>query len=461
MLKKLLFGSFICLFAPLTIAANPPHVAVDIAPVHSLVAQVMEGVGKPDLIIQPGASPHSYSMRPSEAEALQRADVVFYVSTELTPWIVTPLENLAGSANKVELLEVAGITLHKFREGATFEAHEHHDEEHADKDEHGHEDHAFEWAGVFDLTAGTYKWSFAKVSGDYADPVMKMVILESDDIEASEEMAEELLESNDLETKRHSDVLVAKGQAYVLSFDESKETTVFSVAIKESGKYAFFTEHMPFEFEANEHFFKDDSGKDVEPIAQEPETGHHHDHHGEHDPHAWLDPENAKIWLQAIAKELSRADATNAPIYQRNAANAIEELDALITTMHGLSKDIEGIKFIVFHDAYQYFEQRFGLQASGAISLGDASDPSPARVKEIRDAVSEWGIRCVFTEPQYNPEMAHSVFENTQVGIIGVMDPLGVDIKIGTGHYSSLLKALLSSLEQCHSQANRPLPVKS
>ena len=140
MFRSFLSGSFICLFLPVVAVASPPKVAVDIAPVHSLVAQVMAGVGEPDLVIRPGASPHEYTLRPSEAEALSRADVVFWISEELTPWLESPLENLAGSATKVTLLDVSGITLHDFREGATFEAHDHHGDEHGDNNDHGHDD---------------------------------------------------------------------------------------------------------------------------------------------------------------------------------------------------------------------------------------------------------------------------------------------------------------------------------
>lgn len=347
MLKKFLCGSFIFLLAPLTVAA--PNVAVDIAPAHSLVAQVMAGVGKPDLIIRPGASPHSYTMRPSEAEALSRADVVFYISKDLTPWIETPLENLAVSAKKVVLLEVKGITLHEFREGTTFEGHDHHDDEHGDKDKDGHHD------------------------------------------------------------------------------DEHKQ----------KNENDHHDAHSKKEGHEDEHAEKDDHGNYDE------------HHHGEHDPHAWLDPENAKIWLQAIATELSRVDAANAAAYQRNATTAIKKMDTLIADIRAQTKKLHGINFIVFHDAYQYFERRFDVQATGAISIGDASDPSPARVKEIRDTVARLNVRCVFTEPQFNPGMVRSVFENTKVSTIGVMDPLGADIKPGERQYHKLLKALVSSIVQC------------
>ena len=124
-----------------TALADVPSVAVDIAPVHSLVARVMQGVGDPALIVAPGASPHEYSLRPSEAAALQEADLVFWVSPDLTPWLEGAIDTLAGSASVTELLEVDGTTELPFREGALFEAHVHGDEEHADA-AHDHEEHA-------------------------------------------------------------------------------------------------------------------------------------------------------------------------------------------------------------------------------------------------------------------------------------------------------------------------------
>ena len=140
---------------------------------------------------------------------------------------------------------------------------------------------AFEWAGLFELSAGNYKWSFAKVDGEYADPAMKMVILESDDIELSEELAEELLGSDQNIEKRNNGNLSASDKAFVLNFDQKKDITEFNVEIKKDGKYAFFTEHMPFEFEADEHFFKDLAKNDIEPVAQEPDMGGHSEHGAE------------------------------------------------------------------------------------------------------------------------------------------------------------------------------------
>jgi zinc transport system substrate-binding protein len=179
------------------------------------------------------------------------------------------LSSLASSATKIELMDVDGTTLYDFREGATFEAHEHHDEheeEHHDEHKH-HDDH----------------------DDDYDD--------------------------------EHHD---------------------------------------------------------------------EHEHHGEHDPHVWLDPQNAQVWINEIAKSLSNADSHNAQRYQDNAKSAIKQLKQLTAEIEDQAHTLDGIKFIVFHDAYQYFEQRFGLLATGAISVSDAAKPSPARITEIQETVKNW-----------------------------------------------------------------------
>ena len=121
--------------------ADTPQVAVDIAPVHSLVARVMDGVGTPDLIIQSGASPHEYSLRPSEAAALQNADLVFWIGPDLTPWLTDTIETLAPDAAVTALMEADGTIELEFREGALFEAHDDHEEdEHGDDDDHKDDD---------------------------------------------------------------------------------------------------------------------------------------------------------------------------------------------------------------------------------------------------------------------------------------------------------------------------------
>ena len=321
-----------------TAMAEVPQVAVDIAPVQSLVARVMEGVGAPSLIVQPGASPHEYSLRPSEAEALQEADLVFWIGEGLTPWMEESIETLAGDATVTTLLEADGTVLLDFREDALFEAHVHGDEEHekhtegADQDQNG-EDHA---------------------------------------------------DGDDHDHEEHSEA-----------------------------------------------------------------EAHDHDHaHGEHDPHAWLSPENAATWLNVIAAQLSAADPDNAGTYFANAAAARSELEALTAELNGILDPVRGGRFIVFHDAYQYFETAFDFPASGAISIGDATDPSPARIAEIQARVADEGIQCVLSEPQFNPGLVATVMDGTDANT-AVLDPLGSDLAPGTGLYPQMLRNLATSLAGC------------
>jgi len=447
----LIVSAVLTLSLTLNSYAKTPSVAVDIAPIHSLVSQVMEGVGRPNLLIPAGASPHQYTLRPSEAKALADAEVVFWVGEGLTPWLEKSLDNLAESAQKIEVLEVSGTTTYPFREGVTFESHD-------DGEEEGHDDtHAFEWAGAFKLAAGEYVWTFAKVNGDYADPKMKLVLLASNldgeaAIEHGEKTAEILIESRAIE-QVHGDTLTANdSNAYQLVFDTDKNLTEFRIVINKEGVYTVFAEHAPSEFEAGEYFFQTADQRDIEPLAQEPDADadadEHHNHDGV-DPHAWLDPGNAKIWINEINQVLSKHDPQNAKVYDQNAKQAIAELNTLIVTTRKKINSIEGLKFIVFHDAYQYFEKRFGISAAGSIALGDAEDPSPARIKEIRDTVKEIGVTCVFTEPQYNPGLVENVFEGTTVSVIGVMDPLGASLPVGNSHYQQLIQGMVKSLSQC------------
>ena len=485
-----------------TTAANAdvPNVVTDIPAVHSLVSQVMGDLGQPELLMKQGASPHGYSMRPSEARALQEADIVFWIGEELTPWLESSIETLGADAESVELLQAPGTEVLNFRETPVFaedghDDHDDHEDEHHDDhgdhddhkdehhddhddhddhkdehhddhddhaedghDDHGHGAHAFEWAGLFDLDAGTYIWSFAKVDGDYADPAMKMVVLRASDIEAVEEAAEELLEADASDAKSAGDVLVAAEMAYSLNFDAASDMTVFEVSISEAGTYAFFTEHMPFEFEADEHFFKDMSGADVEPVAQEPEMGGHDDHgHGDHhghhhdhdgaDPHAWLDPHNAEAWVGEIAEHLAELDPANAATYEANAAAAAEALEALEESLSAQLAPYSDAKFIVFHDAYQYFEHATGLNATGALQVSDATPPSAARLAEIQAEIQEHSIDCVFSEPQFSDALVKSV-TNGQVSSTS-LDPLGVGLELGAGLYAELLQNIADSIEGC------------
>ena len=450
-LKFGLILSTISILSYVSFANAETKVIASIKPLHSLVSYVMDGVGKPGILVDGSSSPHTFQLKPSHAEMLQEADIVFWIGEDLESFLESPLESIATNSKHIALMESDEIELLKFREKNIFEDHDDHDEHDDHADGHGdHGDHGFEWAGVFDLTEGTYNWSFAKVGGEYADPAMKMVILMSDEIESSEERAEELLESSSSTDRNHSSTLSANDSAFMLNFDESRETTVFSVEIKEAGKYAFFTEHMPFEFEADEHFFKDLSGNDVEPIAQEPDSGHHDHHHGhahgEFDIHFWLDPEIAKTIVMIVSSELSELDPSNASIYNSNATKALSEIDQLIAATKG--KINSNAKYVVFHDAYQYFEKRFGIEVVGALTVNPEVLPGAKQLSEIREAIEHENVNCLFSEPQFNPTIAETIAADTGVKA-AVIDPLGAELELGKELYFELINDLSSSFESC------------
>jgi len=276
----------------------------------------------------------------------------------------------------------------------------------------GHSEHGaegFEWAGTFDLEKGSYKWSFAKVDGEYADPAMKMVILKSDDIEESEELAKELLESDDSIYKADNDVLLASSKAISLNFDQGKESTVFNVEIKKSGKYTFFTEHMPFEFEADEHFFKDVSNNDVEPIAQVPDEGdgHHHHHHGHGslDPHVWHDPANIIKMSKVISKNLKK----DISIFNRKDRKSINErIDSTESLLSGLNEWIldqvttipEQDRVLVSkHKAMDYYGAAFGFETVSLLDfLGDSSSLRPENISSTLNMLEEENVKAIFPE---------------------------------------------------------------
>ena len=324
--------------------AEVPQVATDIAPVHSLVAQVMGDLGAPALIVRPGASPHGYAMRPSEAQALEQADLVVWIGEGLTPWLEGPVETLGEGAAVLELMSVEGTILHDYREGATFAAHDHgehegHDHEAAKGHDHDH-DHAHD-----------------------------------------------------------------KAEAHDHDHDH---------------------DHDKAESHAGDHAGHDHSGADA---------------------HVWLDPANGRVWLGAIAAELSRLDPENAAAYAANAAEGQAELTALEAELTKLLAPMAETEFVVFHDAYQYFERRFGLAAAGAISFSDASAPSAGRIAELREAVADLGAACVFAEPQFSSGLVETVFGDS--ARVGLLDPLGQDIAPGADLYPQVLRSMAGAFTTC------------
>ncbi len=193
----------------------------------------------------------------------------------------------------------------------------------------------------------------------------------------------------------------------------------------------------------------DDHGDDDDHDDHDEAENEHEGHdHGAHDPHAWLSPKNAMNWLNVIAGRLSAVDPDNAGAYFANAAAGRTEIETLIGEVTATLDPVRGGQFIVFHDAYQYFEMDFDFPASGAISVGDASDPSPARIAKIQARITEQGIDCVLAEPQFNPGLVATVLDGTDAQT-GILDPLGSDLEPGPAFYPQLIRNLSTALAGC------------
>jgi zinc transport system substrate-binding protein len=173
-----------------------------------------------------------------------------------------------------------------------------------------------------------------------------------------------------------------------------------------------------------------------------------HDHHNTIDPHGWLDPYNGQVWLDVMATELARIDPANAVTYQQNAKIGKAEIEAATTTIEALLTPIQNHKFIVFHDAYQYFENRFGLPVVGAIAVSNATNPSPARIAEIQATAIRLGITCVFAEPQFNAGLVTTVVEGSRA-TAAVIDPMGSGLEPGPTFYTELLENIASQIAGC------------
>jgi len=201
------------------------------------------------------------------------------------------------------------------------------------------------------------------------------------------------------------------------------------------------------EFRENAAFESDDEHHGDDAPMSEAES---HEHHGRDDPHAWLDPQNAMVWLDAIAAELTALDPANGQGYADNAAAARRQLVRLIADVEAELQDVKGQSYIVFHDAFQYFERRFGVPASGAIAIGDASQPSADRIRSIRATIASRNVTCVFKEPQHNAALVSTVLEGSTAGS-GTLDPIGATIEPGPALYPRLIRTIATSMRSCMS----------
>ena len=412
--------------------------------VEPLVCDLVKSMAIPSdkvtCLVDRKADVHDLKITPRQAQLLNKADKVFTLGKEMTPamrnWEEKPKTIVVG----VNAIDV----------------------ENPSPEEGG----AFEWAGLFDLSEGSYTWSFAKVDGEYADPAMKMVILESDDIEESEELASNLLGSDDSINKKDNATLVPNDKAYTLKFDQKKDKTVFNIEIKKSGKYSFFTEHMPFEFEADEHFLKDLARVDIEPIAQVPDEGdghHHHHHHGHGslDPHVWHNPSNVIKMGKVISKSLKN----DISLFNRKDRSLINErIDSANNILGNLqrwtSKQVSTIpvsnKVIVSkHKAMDYYGAAFGFETISLLdTLGDSSSLRPENISSVLRELKEDNVQVLFPEQVPTSKLLRNLSRQSsiplavdQIFVDGLM-PKGNTISVAVHNTCTIVNSLGGSCDK-------------
>ena len=314
-------------------------VVTSIKPIHSLASYLMDGIGKPELIVDGYASPHGFSMKPSHAKMLQNADLIFWVGEDLESFLEKPLSSIAKKAEKIELIEIKGLNVLKFRERNIFDKHNHdnHDD-HDDHDDHG-----------------------------------------------------------------------------------KKE-------------------------EHNDHDDHDDHGKKEEHDDHDDHDDHEGHAHGEYDPHIWLDTMNAKAMLNEMAEHLIENDPKNEAKYKSNLDKALKDIDKL--TIEVMTELNNSVSSIVFHDAYQYFEKRFNVNVLGAFTVNTDVMPGAEQLAEIREIIEHDKVACVFSEPQFNPDIINAVAKDMKIKT-GVLDPLGATLDSGKDLYFKLIRNMSASFKGC------------
>ena len=320
-------------------------VVTSIKPIHSLASYLMDGIGKPDLIVDGYASPHGFSMKPSHAKMLQNADLIFWVGEDLESFLEKPLSSIAKKAEKIELIEIKGLNVLKFRERNIFDEHNHDD--HGKKEEHDdHDDHD----------------------------------------------------------------------------DHGKKE------------------------EHNDHDDHDDHGKKEEHDDHDDHDDHEGHAHGEYDPHIWLDTMNAKAMLNEMAEHLIENDPKNEAKYKSNLDKALKDIDKL--TIEVMTELNNSVSSIVFHDAYQYFEKRFNVNVLGAFTVNTDVMPGAEQLAEIREIIEHDKVACVFSEPQFNPDIINAVAKDMKIKT-GVLDPLGATLDSGKDLYFKLIRNMSASFKGC------------
>ncbi|CAA6818604.1 MAG: Zinc ABC transporter, periplasmic-binding protein ZnuA [uncultured Sulfurovum sp.] len=385
------------------------HAVVSILPQQTFVEKIGGDKVHVTTMVKPGSDPHTYAPKPSQMVALAKADIYFPIKVGFeNAW----LEKFAYHNQKMQFSNMTkGI---KFMGLAKAN--------YAYKAEKNNEKILYEWAGVFSLKKGTYYWSFSKVFGKYADPTMKFLMLQTTTkndvlIVKYKKGAEALFHLTTPTLVKDADVLNSQQSFYQLSFDETKKETIFKLDIQESGNYLFFTEHMPFEFEDKEHFLKDTSNHNIEPIVSDPENASHHHHHGGLDPHTWTAPSNVKIMAKNIYETLVKLDNENENYYEENYKKFLEEIEETDRQIKEILLSVpQGSKFMVFHPSWGYFAKEYGLVQMSVEVEGKA--PKPRILKQIIEEAHKQNIKAIFTQKEFSDKSAKVIAHELNIKVL-------------------------------------------
>ena len=214
-----------------------------------------------------------------------------------------------------------------------------------------------------------------------------------------------------------------------------------------------FASHDHDDHDDKDHDDHDDHGHDDKDHDDHDDHGHDEKDHDDKDhdgvdPHVWLDPANAKAMIHEIEEALVAADPAHAAAYEANTEALMLKIDSLVAEVDAELEPVKGRGYVVFHDAYQYFEARFGVSAIGSITVSPEVLPGAERVSELQEKVRDLDAACVFSEPQFKPKLVATVTENTNAGT-GVLDPLGATIENGPELYFTLIRNMANSLKEC------------
>ncbi len=178
-----------------------------------------------------------------------------------------------------------------------------------------------------------------------------------------------------------------------------------------------------------------------------------HDDHDDHeagsvDPHLWLDPRMAGDVMVIMAEVLAETDPGNASVYEHNARTGQAILENTVAEISTYLEPVRRAPYVVFHDAYQYFEHRFGLSPVAIVSVDSDRPPGARRIAQIHDLLGQHPGACVFVEPQFTPKLVETLREGTDTRS-AVLDPMGMDSGTGLTGYQNTIWALARSLKEC------------